>query len=52
MSASTLPSPRPARPARLLWHQIRYERCRSRATRRTPVFTFAFPVLFMTVLGC
>jgi ABC-2 type transport system permease protein len=56
MSAVTLPSarPRPRRPmagGRLLWHQIRYEQLSFWRNTQNAVFTFAFPVLFMTVLG-
>jgi len=56
MSAVTLPSlrPRPRPPmaaVRLLWHQIRYEQLSFWRNTQNAVFTFAFPVLFMTVLG-
>jgi ABC-2 type transport system permease protein len=52
MSAATLPSRRRGTPAaRLLWHQIRYEQLSFWRNTQNAVFTFAFPVLFMAVLG-
>ena len=52
MSAATLPSLRPRTPAvPLLWHQIRYEQLSFWRNTQNAVFTFAFPVVFMTVLG-
>jgi ABC-2 type transport system permease protein len=52
VSTATLPSLRPRTPAvRLLWHQIRYEQLSFWRNTQNAVFTFAFPVLFMTVLG-
>ncbi len=55
MSAATLSSRSSRRPRAielgLLWHQIRYEQLSFWRNRQNAVFTFAFPVLFMTVLG-
>ena len=52
MSAVTLPHSRTrTRTPGLLWHQIRYEQLSFWRNRQNAVFTFAFPVLFMTVLG-
>jgi ABC-2 type transport system permease protein len=52
MSATALPSPRPrTATTRLLWHQIRYEQLSFWRNTQNAVFTFAFPVLFLTVLG-
>jgi len=55
MSAATLSSRSSRRPRAielgLLWHQIRYEQLSFWRNTQNAVFTFAFPVLFMTVLG-
>ncbi len=55
MTAKTTRLRRPERQARpaaaLLWHQVRYEQLSFWRNTQNAVFTFAFPVLFMTVLG-
>ena len=52
MSTAALPPRRTGTPVPgLLWHQIRYEQLSFWRNTQNAVFTFAFPVVFMTVLG-
>src|ERR1700744_2076348 len=52
MIALTVTSPRPRRgDLALLWHQVRYEQLSFWRNPQSAIFTFALPVVFVTVLG-
>jgi ABC-2 type transport system permease protein len=52
MSTAALPAPTARRgAAALVWHQIRYEQLSFWRNRQSAIFTFAFPVVFVVVLG-